>query len=149
MLPAAQKISIVSIANGLGAADIPAKRLEESDLVQKRNNEWVVLAGLEREWIQEYSDQLLDSAGQELWATHAKEVDLSRLADELIKLTKQNLVSSEALLNLKAAIREAQKGNGAKVYKYLGKVGAWILDAATLIGADVAASVIRHTYGLP
>jgi cell division protein FtsZ len=148
-LSAEQKVSIVLIAGGVNPPEVSAKRLEQADLIEREGSKWIIRARVEREWVEEYADQLLDSAGQELWDYHKKEIDLLQLAEDLRKLKKEFAASEEISEALTSAISAAEKENGAKTLKYLGKVGQWVLDTATKIGADVAATAIKHIYGLP
>jgi cell division septum initiation protein DivIVA len=129
--------------------EVSAKRLEQADLIEREGSKWIMRARIEREWVKEYADQLLDSAGQELWDYHKKEIDLLQLAEDLRKLKKEFASSEEVSEALTSAISAAEKKNGAKTLKYLGKVGQWVLDTATKIGADVAAAAIKHIYGIP
>jgi AAA+ ATPase superfamily predicted ATPase len=147
-LSAEQKVSIVLVASGVNPPEISAKRLEQADLIEKVDSKWIIRAQIEREWVKEYADQLLDSASQELWDYHKKEIDLLKLAEDLRKLKKEFTDSEEVSEALTLAISAAEKENGAKTLKYLGKVGQWVLDTAIKIGADVAAAAIKHTYGL-
>ena len=148
-LSAEQKVSIVLVASGVNPPEVPAKRLEQADLVEREGSNWIIRARIEREWVKEYTDQLLDSAGQELWDHHKREINLLELAEDLRKLKKEFATSDEASEALTSAISAAEKENGAKALKHLGKVGQWVLDTATRIGADVAVAAIKRIYGLP
>jgi len=147
-LSAEQKVSIVLVASGVNPPEVSAIRLEQADLIEREGSKWIVRARIEREWVKEYADQLLDSAGQELWDYHKKELDLLQLAEDLRKLKKEFATSDEVSEALASAISAAEKENGAKTLKYLGKVGQWVLDTAIKIGAEVAATAIKRIYGL-
>ena len=147
-LPAAQKISLVSIVNGVEPPEVTAKKLEMADLIEKSENKYIIRAGIERESIKESAEQLLDSACQELWIGIEKKIDLSQLAKDLKKIKAKFRGSNEISSTLEYAIKEAEDGNGAKTLKYLGKVGQWVLSTATKIGTDVAVNAIKHTSGL-
>lgn len=148
-LSAEQKVSIVLVANGVNPPEVSAKRLEQADLIEREDGKWIVRARIEKEWVREYADQLLDSAGQELWDCHKKEIDLLQLAEDLRKLKKEFTGSEEVSEALTSAISAAERENGAKTLKHLGKVGQWVLDTAIKIGTEVAAAAIKHIYGLP
>jgi len=148
-LSAEQKVSIVLVASGVDPPDVSAKRLEQAGLIESEDNKWIIRARIEREWVKEYTDQLLDSAGQELWDYHKKEIDLLQLAEDLRKLKKEFAGSEEVSEALTSAISAAEKKNGAKTLKYLGKAGQLVLDTASKIGADMAAAAITRIYGLP
>jgi len=147
-LSAEQKIFMILIANGINPPGVSAKRLEQVDLIENDGGKWVIRAGIEKEWIRRDMDQLLDSAGEELWDEQKKEIDLVQLAKDLRNIKQQFVDSEEISQALASAISAADKGNGAKTLKHLGKVGQWILDTATKIGADVAATAIKRIYGL-
>jgi hypothetical protein len=125
-----------------------AERLEMADLVQKTGDTWVIRAGIEREWVTDYADRLLDAAGDELWASQFGKIDLSKLANDLRTLRSHFTTRKDVTDALTSAILAADKGNGGRTLKHLAKVGNWVLDTATKIGADVAAAAIKHTYGL-
>ena len=146
-LPAEQKLSLISIVNGLTPPEVCAIKLEKADLVEREGDKWTVRALVEREWVDDYMDQLLDSASQELWDEHGSKIDLAQLAKDLTKIS-DNSSSREISESLSAAISSAKKGNGARTLKYLANGGQWILDTATKIGAEVAATAIKHMYGL-
>ena len=147
-LAAEEKISIVSIARCLNPPESSARILANADLVEKKGEAWIIRAGIEREWVKKYTDRLLDSAAKELWARYEDTIDLRQLSTDLKRLRGEFFGSEEIADALTAASSAAEKGDGVKVIKCLGKVGQYTLDAATKIGTEVAAAAIKATYGL-
>jgi hypothetical protein len=90
----------------------------------------------------------------QIWNQLAYTIDLPSLAAELSKLRatlKEKATDDEhdiAIGSLALAEQAAKKGNGSKTLEYLAKAGKWALDAATQIGATIAAEAIRKSLGM-
>ena len=80
--------------------------------------------------------------------------DYAELAGQLEKLRDHMLANASGIAQLKAinAVENAREGadekDGNKVLNALSAVGRWALDAATDIGTDIAAEVIKKSLGI-
>ena len=81
-------------------------------------------------------------------------VDLSRLAEELVKLREamsqeaKNTEQHIALGEIAKAEQAAIAKDSSKVVEYLKGTGKWALDTATKIGASIAAEAIMQSTGM-
>lgn len=79
-------------------------------------------------------------------------VDFSTLATELgnilrsVRLDSDLREHEDELTAVRQAEIAAQDGNGSRALEWLARTGKWTLSVATMIGANVAAGVIRSTY---
>jgi uncharacterized protein YjbI with pentapeptide repeats len=95
-----------------------------------------------------------DITFNQAWNDISKEIDLSKLSEELSVL--KETVASEAkssdqiraLAEVSDAETAAKAGKGSKVVEHLKRAGKWTFDVATNIGTDVAAEVIKKSMGL-
>jgi hypothetical protein len=90
-----------------------------------------------------------------LFESNQSQIDLQKLADELIKIQKrldkmaEDPTQKEDKKNITKASEEAKKGNGSKALEYLSKVGMGVLDVAVKIGAPIATTAIKAALGIP
>jgi cell division protein FtsZ len=143
-----EKIAICLISKNINPPDASALKLASADFVEKREGTWIINPKIEREWVNDFMDTLLDDASKKIWASHGKNIDLKLLAKDLKKLRDRSGGSIEIDDALRNALQAADEGNGVKAVKYLSKVGQWTLDSATKIGTDVAAAAIKAIYGI-
>lgn len=89
------------------------------------------------------------------WNEAAADTDLGALAEQLAKLRQAMKSEATALDQDKAvgAVAEAEdaarKGDGPTVFQRLAAAGKWALDMAIKIGAEVAATALKKSLGLP
>jgi len=80
--------------------------------------------------------------------------DYGRLSEELGALKKHLRSSAEspeqftAIATIADAEEAAKKRDGSKIMRTLASVGKWAFDAATEIGTDIAAEVIKKSMGI-
>jgi len=90
----------------------------------------------------------------QVWNQLSASFDLTSLANELSKLRvylKEKATDAEhdiTVGSLALAEQAAKKGDGSKTLEYLAKTGKWVLDAATQIGATLAAEAIKKSLGM-
>jgi hypothetical protein len=88
-----------------------------------------------------------------VWAQHADEIDLPKLADELKRL-RQGLEAANdgthdaEIAAVVAAQVSASENDGPSVLRWLKNAGKWVLDNAVTIGVPVAVAAAKAALGV-
>ncbi|HBH47842.1 MAG TPA: hypothetical protein DDX98_04345, partial [Bacteroidales bacterium] len=143
-----EKIAIVSIANNFHPPDVCTKKLFEADLIIQLKEGWEIPSKIEKEWIINLSERLLNSAGESLWKKYGNHLEFPKLVTEIEMVLKELSKKKTKNDSLIVALDAAKAKDGAKVLGYLGLAGKKVLDAASKIGTEVAAEYIKASLGL-
>lgn len=87
--------------------------------------------------------------------SHAHPVDLSELAEELVRLRSEMRTRAEtreqdaALGSIAEAEAAARSGDQRRVLDNLKAAGEWALDVATKIGVEIATAALKRSLELP
>jgi hypothetical protein len=88
---------------------------------------------------------------QQLWEEHRDEVDLKKLAQEIMKISESHEAQAEArkdpgfLNSVNAALHAALSGDGPKTLEHLAGAGAGAFKIAKTLGLEVAAKIIAES----
>lgn len=145
-LPPNIKIPLVCFYNNIKIPDKSIKTLLDADLIRLRNDSIESTSVLEKEWVLDSSEMLLESAVQEILDFQDVEISIDEI-DKNINDILKNKGTRKIITILKAKEAIDQKDKKAAL-KWIIKTGKQIFDATNKISAELLTAYLKDAFGL-